>query len=151
MTATNNDCAQCEKICTEQIEKVTCGNTCHECGRYAYSADQSSYLYLLTNGNLQLHKIGIGTVGKDKGHLQQLIETGWTVYGLWHADDKGKTFRWEQEIFKQLSAQIDQPEEGSRGLIGRRDRHWVESISASAISVFGLSQLMSTVVSGKGK
>ena len=149
MRATHDDCAQCGAILTEQIQKVVCGNSCNECGKYAYSAAELSYLYLLTNMQLGLHKVGIGTVGKDNDHLQQIIQSGWKVHGLWHAVDKGKTFQWEKEIFKQLHSQFDSA--GLPGFIGRSDKHWFESVSAAAISLTSLSHLMSTVVSGAVK
>lgn len=65
--------------------------------------EDSSYLYLLTHPELKLHKIGIGTVGADKGHLQQLIDLGWVSQGMWHNSDKRRTFQWEKEIFKELN------------------------------------------------
>lgn len=130
---------------------MECGKTCHECGRYSYNGDQPSYLYLLTNQDLQLYKIGIGTVDKDKDYLKHLVESGWRVYGLWHDADKRETFKWEREIFKKLEARIVEAEEGSLGFVGRRDRDWVESISASVISERALADLISAVVSGKVK
>jgi hypothetical protein len=151
MSVTHDDCTQCAAILTTQIQKVACGNTCHECGRYAYHADEPSYLYLLTNQKLQLHKIGIGTVGKDKNHLQKLSQAGWIVHGLWHEDNKAKTFYWEQEIFRQLQVKVATATPESPVLVGRSDRNWVESISASAISVNDLAQLMLKVLASKVK
>lgn len=144
-----HDCTQCGAIHAEHIATVACGNSCRECGKYSYFAHEVSYLYLLTNQQLQLHKIGIGTAGKDKDHVQQLIRDGWSVHGLWHTSDKGKTFKWEKEIFSQLKARFGSGD--APGFIGRSDKHWVESISAPAISITVLAQLMSTVVSGTVK
>lgn len=143
------NCTQCGAIQAEHIATVVCGNSCRECGKYAYFANEASYLYLLTNQQLQLHKIGIGTAGKDKDRVQQLIQAGWNVYGLWHTSEKEKTFKWEKEIFSQLKVRFgsgDAPD-----FIGRSDKHWVESISAQAISITVLAQLMSTVVLGTVK
>lgn len=139
-------CTKCEAILTEHIPKIPCGNSCHECGRYAFFADQPSYLYLLTNQQLKLHKIGIGTIGKDKNHLEQLLQDGWTVYGLWHAGDKGRTFQWEQAVFKQLQARFSAIASDFPGFVGRRDRHWVESISEQAISASAIAELIKKIV-----
>ncbi len=144
------DCRKCGAISVDHIPTVVCGDNCHECGRYAYRVDQPSYLYLLTNEHLGLHKIGIGTVGKDKGFLQQLIQDGWTPYGLWHAADSRETFRWEKEVFKELNSISTAKPEPSL-FHGRSDRHWVESINASAISVTELAQLALAAVTGKVK
>ena len=151
MNSVLHECTQCGEMLTEHIQGVECGNSCHECGRYSYRADQPSYLYLLTHPQLQLHKIGIGTAGKDKGQLELLVAQGWTVYGMWHDGDARRTFQWETAIFKKLEVAFATGETDSPGLIGRRDRSWVESISATAISVVALAELMSTVVSGKEK
>lgn len=151
MSATTLDCTKCGAILTHHIAAVTCGNSCKECGTYAYSADEPSYLYLLTNVQLKLHKIGIGTVGQDKNYAQQLIQAGWKVHGLWHAGDKGKTFAWEKEVFRQLKAQFDSGDAVSPVFIGRSDRHWVESVNAEAISITALAHLMSSVVVGRVK
>lgn len=141
-----HECTKCSAIHTEQIQKVACGNSCRECGRYAYFADEPSYLYLLTNPSLDLHKIGISTVGKDKNYLQKLILAGWIVYGLWHTSEKRKTFQWEQAIFKELKVEIDPV---THGFIGKSDKHWVESVSAQTISLTALADLISKVISSK--
>jgi hypothetical protein len=142
------DCGKCGAILTDYIQNVTCGNSCRECGRYAYFAVEPSYLYLLSNPSLDLHKIGIGTVGKDKNRLKQLIQAGWIVHGLWHASEKRKTFQWEQAIFKELKAEIDST---TQGLVGRWDRDWVEGIGAQVISVEALGLLISKIITGKAK
>lgn len=110
-----------------------------------------SYLYLLTNVQLGQHKIGIGTVGKDKNRLQELIQAGWVTNGMWHASDKRKCYQWEKEVFRQLRERFDLADPDMPGFVGRSDGHWFESVSAQAISITELSQLISSVVSGKVK
>lgn len=113
--------------------------------------DMESYLYLLTNKQVGQHKIGIGTVGKDKNRLQQLTQSGWEVQGLWHADDKHKTFNWEKEVFRHLKARFDLASPDVPGFVGRSDGHWFEGVSAQAISVTELAQLITSVVPAKVK
>lgn len=149
MSDAEYECTKCGELLTPSIPKVPCGGNCNECGRYSYRADQPSYLYLLTHLKLKSHKIGIGTRGKDKGFLQQLIKEGWEVHGLWHESESRKTFKWEAAIFKQLEVELSSIPPATSGLIGRRDRSWVESVDAQAISVSALAQLISKVVSEK--
>jgi len=146
MLSSEPDCAKCGAVLTQYIPKVSCGNSCSQCARYSYFADQSAYLYLLTHQQLKLHKIGIGTVGKDKNRMQQLIQEGWIVHGLWHEGSKRKTFLWEQEIFKQLKVKFSSFESHVPGLMGRSDRNWSESVSAEAISVSEIVKLISLIV-----
>jgi hypothetical protein len=149
MSDTDINCGKCGELLTSQIPTVECGSSCHECGKYSYRADQLSYLYLLTHEQLKLHKIGIGTVGKDKGRLQQLINDGWMVHGIWHNSDKRKTFHWEAATFKELAKVIPANSSKTLGLVGRRDRHWVESVGADVITVSALAQLISKIISGQ--
>lgn len=144
-----HDCSRCQAILTEHIPTVACGNTCNECGRYAYRADQASYLYLLTNQKLQLHKVGIGTVGKDKNYLQELIGSGWNACGIWHSADKQETFKWEKEVFKGLKIKFEFTGQESIGFVGNSDKHWFESVSAEAISVTDLAHIISKIVADK--
>jgi len=109
--------------------------------------EQSSYLYLLTHPQLKLHKIGIGTTGKDKGRMQQLIDQGWESHGLWHDSEKRITFQWEKEIFKQLQLHFAKAAPDTPGFVGQSDRHWFESVSAEAISVTALAQIITKIVS----
>jgi hypothetical protein len=112
-------------------------------------AEQQSYLYLLTHERLQLHKVGIGTVGKDKGLLRALTEQGWSIQGTWCDSDKRQTFRWERAIYKELEAHIASLDLKEPALTGRRDKHWVEYISASAISLAAITELMERVIRDK--
>jgi hypothetical protein len=140
------ECKKCGEVLTPHISTVKCGSDCRECGRYSYRADQPSYLYLLTNQQLKLHKIGIGSVGRDKGRLEQLVHDGWIVHGIWHNSDDGKTYQWEAAIFKQLAKEISTDISKNLGLLGRKDRHWVEGVSAEAITISALENLISKVV-----
>jgi hypothetical protein len=103
----------------------------------------------LTHPQLKLHKIGIGTDGKDKGRMQQLVDQGWITHGLWRNSEKRITFQWEKEIFKQLQLRIAKAAPDTRGFVGKSDRHWFESISAQTISLAELEQLITKVVTKK--
>lgn len=146
MSTDESGCFKCGDFLIPHIPRVEYGNNCGECGKYSYCADQPSYLYLLTHQQLQLHKMGIGTVGKDKGLLQKLINEGWSVQGLWHASNKRATFAWERAVFEKLRVKLSVASPEAPGLIGKSDKHWVESVCAQAISASALAQLISTIV-----
>lgn len=111
--------------------------------------DQLSYLYLLTHPQLKLYKIGIGTPGKDKGRLQQLIDQGWVLHGQWHDRDKRTTFQWEKEIFKQLQLRFEKAAPDTPGFVGKSDRHWHEAVSAHGIPFPELLHLISKIATKK--
>lgn len=149
MSDTKSDCPKCGAILTSYLPKLVCGENCKECGKYAYPADQPSYLYLLTNKELAQHKIGISTVGKDKDLLQNLISQGWLVHGIWHESDKRKTFQWEREVFKQIKSKLSAQDQQRPDLMGRWDRSWSESVSASFISVTEIEKIITKIIAGK--
>lgn len=107
---------------------------------------QPFYLYLVTHQQLSLQKIGIGTEGKDKGRLEALLGQGWELLGLWHDKNKHKPFQWEREIFEKLEARAAGMDLVNPGLVGKRDKHWVESITTELISGPDLTQLIQSVV-----
>jgi len=129
-----------------EIPKVVCGSDCRECGQYSYDGAKPSYLYLLTHPDNRLHRVGIGTIGKDKGYLEKLINDGWLVHGLWHDSDKRRTFSWEKEIFRQLEARYPSEQFDESILVGRRDKSWVEGINADLISLSALEALVKKIV-----
>lgn len=112
-------------------------------------SEKPSYLYLLTHPELGAHKVGIGTHGRDKGRLQGLRDQGWVSQAMWSHGDKRRTFQWEQEVFAQLQVRFTQDSDDAPGFIGRSDKHWFEGISADAISIEELSDLISKVVGKK--
>lgn len=146
MDEADTDCTKCGEVLTPLIPTVRCGSDCSECGKYRHHADQLFYLYLLTHQQLKLHKIGIGTIGKDKGHLEQFIIEGWTVYGLWHEVDKRKTFQWERAIFEQLKVKHSAKALETPIFLGKSDKHWFESINAQVISVSEIANLITKVI-----
>lgn len=146
MRDSDNDCAKCDKVLTAQIQKVACGSDCRECGRYSYLPSQPAYLYLLTNPDLEEHRIGIGSVARDKNRIQELISQGWIAHGLWHDENKRRTFQWEREIFKQLQNRVVTAGPETPYILGKSDRHWVETVSAKSISAAELATLISEIV-----
>lgn len=101
----------------------------------------------MTNQQLKLHKIGIGTRGQEKDRMQRLIAAGWLVHGLWHESSKRKTFQWEREVFKELKGKLALTGSDLSESMGRWDKSWSESVSAEAISVSEIAKLITKVVS----
>lgn len=78
--------------------------------------------------------------------MQRLVGDGWKVHGLWHHHDKRTTFQWEKAIFKELEVLISLQNPAVEGFVGKRDGHWVESVSADAISLAALSKIVAKIV-----
>lgn len=145
MSITSTTCEKCQACVSLVVEKVVAGNSCRECGRYRFESGDLSYLYLLTHVGLKLNKVGIGTVDKDRGQLEQLLKDGWIAFGIWHGDQR-KTFLWEKKIFAELKRFLDS--EGSAEIepFGTWVDTWSESISTEAISVTDIEKIISKII-----
>lgn len=145
MTTISAECERCLFLISPIIEKVLVGDSCHECGRYRFDPSVLSYLYLLTHPTLKLHQVGIGTIRKDKGRLEKLLKEGWTVFGIWHGDQR-TTFLWEKKIFAQVKKIISAQKSENPNPIGKWVGTWSESISADAISATEIEKIISKIV-----
>lgn len=132
------------------VEKVAAGNSCRECGRYRFEASQPSYMYLLTHPSLRLHKVGIGTTSKDKGRLEQLINSGWVAFGIWHGDQR-TTFLWEKIFFAEVKKIILAQETSKGEPFGKWVDNWSESISAEELSVTEIAKIIEKIIEKNGK
>lgn len=145
MTAITTECEKCRASVSLVVVKILAGNTCPECGRYRFESSEPSYLYLLTEPTLKLHKVGIGTAGKDKGRLEQLLKDGWVAYGIWHSNQR-TTFLWEKKIFAEIKKLISSQVSPAVEPFGKWVDTWSESISADAIAVTEIEKIISKIV-----
>ena len=133
MEEPNISCDKCDLKLSHFIEKVQPRQNCKECGRYAYKENQPSYLYLITHPELKLHKVGIGTVGKDKNRLQNFVADGWIVAGLWHEESKERTFKYETQFFTRLKELTEDDPALGIAATGKWVGMWAELIDAEKI------------------
>lgn len=145
MSALSSTCDKCNANVSSLVEKVTSGNSCRECGRYRFEPTELSYLYLLTHPKLKLSKIGIGTVGKDKGRLENLLKDGWLAHGIWHADQR-QTFLWEKKIFAEIKRAVSSEEFIGAEPMGRWVDTWSESVNSEAISTTEIAQIIQKII-----
>lgn len=133
MEKLDNSCNKCDLKLSNFIEKVQPSQNCHGCGRYAFKENEPSYLYLITHPELKLHKVGIGTVGKDKNRLQSFVTEGWIVAGLWHEESKERTFKYETQFFTRLKELTKNDPALGIAATGKWVGMWAESIDAEKI------------------
>lgn len=133
MEKSDNSCDKCDLKLSHFIEKVQPSQNCNECGRYAFKENAPSYLYLITHPGLKLHKVGIGTKGKDKNRLQNFVAEGWIVAGLWHEESKETTFKYEAKFFAHLKELIESDPALGITATGKWVDMWSESIDAEKI------------------
>lgn len=133
MEQSHYQCEKCDLILSHFVEKVQPIQNCNECGRYSFKESEPSYLYLITHPQLKLHKVGIGTVGKDKNRLQTFVSQGWVVAGLWHEKSKELTFKYETQFFSRLKTMVESNPALNTDATGKWLDMWSESIDAEQI------------------
>jgi hypothetical protein len=138
-------CQRCDEILTSYIGTVSAGNRCNQCTQYAYGSDEPAYLYLITNVQLNKHRIGIGLAGAENSKLEQLLNDGYIPAGIWHHSDKKKTYEWESKVFKKIAATLNEDKDKPVAM-GPWTRDWSEYILVSAISADQIVKIISEVV-----
>lgn len=138
-------CQRCDEILTSYIGTVSAGNRCNQCTQYAYPQDEPAYLYLITNTQLNKHRIGIGLAGTENSKLEQLLNDGYIPAGIWHHSDKKKTYEWEGKVFKKIAATLNENKDKPVAM-GPWTRDWSEYILVSAISADQIVKIISEVV-----
>lgn len=142
----SSTCEKCDFQISPLIQTVTAGSKCAECFRYRYNAAETAFLYLITNQKLNIHKIGIGIAGVQNSKLEEFINSGYQVYGIWHATDKRKTYNWEQQVFKAIKAKLLSKDDNQPDPMGAWVQNWSESIDASAISLLEIERIIQNTV-----
>ena len=138
-------CPKCNDLLTLYIPTVTAGSKCLECTSYRYHPDEQAFLYLITNTQLNKHKIGIGLAGAENSKVAQLLSDGYITYGIWHHGDKKKTYEWEGKVFKQIASHLGENKDAP-ALMGPWVRDWSEYILVSAISAEQIAKIINKVV-----
>lgn len=138
-------CQRCDQYLSSSIPTLSAGNRCNQCTQYAYPQDEPAYLYLITNTQLNKHRIGIGLAGTENSKLEQLLNDGYIPAGIWHHSDKKKTYEWEGKVFKKIAAILNEDKDKPVAM-GPWVRNWSEFINASAISLDVIEKIISEVV-----
>lgn len=142
-----NTCLRCDYFLTSYIPTVSAGNKCSECSSYRYHQDEPAFLYLITNRQLNKHRIGIGLAGTENSKLEELLNDGYIPVGIWHHSDKKKTYEWEGKVFTQVATTLNEDKDKPVAM-GPWTRDWSEYILVSAISLDVIEKIISKVVKG---
>lgn len=134
--------SRCDAVLSPFIQEVRVGSSCQECGRYRFFKEESAYLYLLTNPELGLHKIGFGIVKNKLRKIEDYCQNGWSAFGIWHTTDTKAPLRTEREIFKAVKVAVSAGKPTAVDPMGEWVEGWASSIAASAISLPALVKII---------
>lgn len=98
-------CVKCKKISTPSYGNVNLvGSGCIYCNRNngAFDGSTSGIIYLITNSNLNAHKIGITSVERKSDRLKVHKNAGWKIYKTHNFQDGSMAFEIEQLVIDWL-------------------------------------------------
>lgn len=142
----DTSCPRCDAQLTSFVPSVTAGSNCAECSRYCHNLNEPAFLYLISHERLKIHKIGIGISGVRRSRLEEFINAGYKVYGIWHAEEKRKTYNWEQRVFKEIAAKVKPSNSEAPDPMGNWVRNWSESIEAEVITLEEIEKIIKRIV-----
>jgi hypothetical protein len=143
-------CLKCHAFITPYLHSLKNGSGCTECGTTSFQYDRPAYLYLITNTNLNAHKIGIGMKDSSKDRLKTFVYHGWTVYGLWNASFGRDVANWEKEVFKVIRKNLKIPAYLSSSEMPITGGH-TETVGADSITLLELEKIIKKVIRQNSK
>ena len=107
--------------------------------------EKNSYVYLITNQELNAHKVGIGNVKKHMDRLGRFNARGWITYKVWQFETGREALDVEKMVFtvirKDLQILIYLSYEEMKSTGGH-----VETMGADSISLIELEKIIKKVI-----
>jgi len=82
---------------------------CKYCASHGYDFNSPGILYLLTNLELESHKVGITNINAKEKRLEKHAKEGWIVYETWLFEDGNNAFDAEQKLLGWLREDLGLP------------------------------------------
>jgi hypothetical protein len=134
----------CGNIVTPEYSSINSGNGgCKYCAEYGFQYSKPAYLYLITNEELNAHKIGIANTAKIKksDRLHRYRHHGWTVVKIWDFPNGKIAEEIENTVLLHLRENLGIPSYLSVHEMGGQRGH-TETVSADAISLLELERII---------
>lgn len=139
-------CLICKRIITPTLGNVKSGHKgCVYCAPAGLGMEKNSYVYLITNQELNAHKVGIGNVKKHMDRLGRFNARGWITYKVWQFDTGREALDVEKLIFKVIRKDLKIPIYLSYEEMKSTGGH-VETMGADSISLIELEKIIKKVI-----
>lgn len=141
-------CLICKRIITPALANVKSGHSgCVYCAPAGLGMDKNSYVYLITNQELNAHKVGIGNVKKNMDRLGRFNARGWETFKVWQFETGREALDVEKLIFKVIRKDLNIPIYLSYEQMKSTGGH-VETMGADSISLLELEKIIKKVIRG---
>lgn len=137
---------ECGNIVYPQFANIQSGSGgCKKCRAFSINVKNPSYIYLITNFELNAHKVGVGNVKKVRDRKEQFIRRGWQTHKVWQLKTGSIALAVEEEVFKILRIDLGLPSYLTKDQMG-----WVrgetETVGADSITLLQLEKIIHKVI-----
>jgi hypothetical protein len=141
-------CLKCKKIVYPIYNSITTGQGgCIYCAPYGINMNAPSYLYLITNKELNAHKVGIGNYKKVNDRLTKFKNSGWRVHKVWNFLTGEQALSNEKAIFRVIRKDLKLPIHLSKEQMPKTEGQ-SETINADSITLLELEKIIKKVIKG---
>jgi hypothetical protein len=109
-------------------------------------------VYLITNKELNSHKVGIGNkrpikrVNEDR--LGRFRKQGWETFKVWDFETGGEAWKVESAVFKIIRKDLGLPIHLSKEQMPKTEGQ-TETVNADSITLLELQKIVNRVIAGK--
>jgi hypothetical protein len=147
-------CLKCNNVVSPTYGNVRKGRGCRYCAPLGINLNIASYLYLITNSELNSHKVGIGNVRSklrmSEDRLGKFRKQGWETYKVWNFDTGGEAWKIESAVFRVVRKDLGLPIHLSKEQMSKTEGQ-TETINADSITLLELEKIIKKVIKGYRK
>jgi hypothetical protein len=141
-------CLKCGTIVEPKLASIYSGQGgCINCMPFGINQNSPSYLYLITNKEMNAHKIGIGNHKKLNDRLSRFIREGWETHKVWQTKTGAEALNIEKSVFRILRKEMKLPVYLAKENMIKTGGH-AETVSADSITLLELEKIIKKVIKG---
>lgn len=141
-------CLKCGQVVYPKYNGIQNGRGgCTSCAPRGMDLNAPSYVYLITNTDLNAHKVGIANI-KEKKHqdrLHKFRQKGWEVKKVWKMENGYVALGIESKVFKIIRTDLGLPIYLSKEEMPETGGE-TETVGADAVSLLDLEKIIRTVI-----
>lgn len=144
-------CLICKRIIKPTLGNVKSGHKgCIYCAPAGLGMLKNSYIYLITNKDLNAHKVGIGNVKKHMDRLGRFNARGWETHKVWQFETGREALDLEKQIFKVIRKDLKIPIYLTYEQMKSTGGH-IETMGADSITLLELEKIIKKAIKGHRK
>ena len=141
-------CLKCGVIVYPKYGSIQSGQGgCINCMPFGINQTTPSYLYLITNQELNAHKVGIGNHKKVQDRLEKFLKKGWKTHKVWQTKTGAEALEIEKVVFKILRKDMKLPIYLSKEDMPKTGGH-AETVDADSITLLEIEKIIKKVIKG---